>query len=400
MTARDVVVVGGGIVGAAVAYQAARRGLAVTLCEKGDLGLGASGRNPGFVWMHTRRPGPQLELGRLGRSLYQDMEEELGASFDFRPNGGLIFATTDQQLEVLSSFVRQRVEDGVQVSLLDRADTLELAPVLSDRVVGSSYCGEDAQITTLKVVRALAGAAARHGAEIRRGVEVTGIAVEGGRVAGVSTSEGRIATETVVLANGVWTPELARSLGVPVPITPMRLQVVSTSVEEPSLDVLLYGPRAIRQYDLFHDLPGYTDDLVPNDEDRDLPFLELACQTTAGNFLLGCPMDFAGMTWEPDLAGVAATCRLLPEAIPMLRRSRFERAWAGLLPHTPDSLPIVDWVPGVEGALITSGHVFGNSAGPATGVLAAEMLTGARPSIDLEPFRLDRPGLQGSGTRW
>jgi glycine/D-amino acid oxidase-like deaminating enzyme len=402
----DVVVVGGGIVGAACAYYLARADVSVTLCERDDLAVGASGRNPGFVWMHTRRPGAQLELARLGRRLYDSLEAELEREIDFRPNGGLIFFHSPEQRKVMEEFVEERRSAGVDVELLDGDEARSLAPVLGEDVIGASYCREDAQITTAKVVEAFAAAAERLGARILRGAEVLEVRrTARGGVAGVTTTSGRVDAGGVVLATGVWAPALGVTLGLDLPIRPMRLQVVATGVRPPELDVLLYGPSAIPQYDVFASLPSFDASAFSDDgTGRGLPFLELACQTREGRFLLGCPIDMPPEpVWEPDLAGVGLICRSLPARLPALSSATFERAWAGCLPHTPDSLPVVDAAPDAPGLFVAAGHVFGNAAGPATGVLVSELVRGERPSIDARPFAYGRESLRASGaeaTTW
>ena len=85
---------------------------------------------------------------------------------------------------------------------------------------------------------------------------------------------------------------------------------------------------------------------------------------------------------------------VLMEHIPEFRRAGFDRAWAGILPFTVDSLPIIDRAPGVEGLIVAAGHVFGNGAGPTTGQLVASLITGSEPPISLDPFRAGRSGLQ------
>ena len=398
----DVVIVGGGIVGAACAYELASSGVSVVLCEKSDLADGASGRNPGFVWMHTRRPGAQLQLSRRTRARYDTLPEEIEHDFDLRRNGGLIVFHTPVQHKVMAEFVDQRQREGVDVVLLDGDEARELCPILPADVLGASFCREDAQITTRKLVEGLARAAERHGATILRGTEVGAIAKEGERVTGVTTLRGRIDAGAVVLAAGVWSPMLAASLGLDLPIRPMRLQIVATAVAPPLLSHLLYGPQAIRQYDIFHGLPSYRDEdfLDEGSVQDELPFLELACQTSDGRFLLGCPMDLSTGSWEPDLEGVASTCRRLLDMVPALRGLRFDRAWAGLLPHTNDSLPVIDQVPGLEGAFVAAGHVFGNSSAIATAELIAARVRHEPPPFTVDDVALGRPGLEGDGSRW
>ena len=254
-----------------------------------------------------------------------------------------------------------------------------------------------------RLLTPMTASAERHGATVLRGTEVHEVLMSGGRTTGVRTSGDRIDAGVVVLAAGVWTRTLAAPLGVELPIRPMRLQVVATEALPPMLDRLLYGPRSIRQYDLFHDLPSYREELFVDDPvelDDELPFLELACQTPEGRFLLGCPMDFPGEVWQPDLAGVGAICRYVTRAIPSLAGVAFERAWAGLLPHMPDGLPVVDSLRQPSGTYVAAGHVFGNSSALATAAIVTAMVRGERPPIDPSGFAVDRPSLRGSGTRW
>lgn len=395
----DVVVIGGGIIGAASAYYLAQAGLSVEVIEKYDLGYGASGRNPGFVWLHTRRPGPALDLAMVSRRVYDTLQDELDHDFEFRPNGGMIFFYTSEQAQVMKEFVEARVADGLEMALLDASEARELAPALSEGVAGATFCPLDAQIRTAKLVHGFALAAQRSGARVSTGVEAFRVDTVSQRV---QTTDGDISYDRVVIATGAWTPFFLDHLGLTVPIKPMRLQVVSTEPTAVSLERPLYGPRAAAQYDLFHNLPSYREEYFRTEEEKDyeLPFLELACQTKSGRFLLGCPMDFPGFVWEPDLRGVALTSRVLPTHLPALREARFERAWAGLLPHTPDSLPIIDRLPDEERVFLASGHVFGNVAAPATAQIVTSLITGSQPPLDPRPFAIDRAGLATEGTAW
>ena len=113
-------------------------------------------------------------------------------------------------------------------------------------------------------------------------------------------------------------------------------------------------------------------------------------------------MDFIGFDWQPDLAGVSLVGEGLAAAIPEFAGARFARAWAGILPLTADSLPIIGPAPGFDDLIIASGHVFGNAAGPTTGKLVADLVCGTEPILDLTPFRADRPSLTpvAAGATW
>lgn len=391
----DVVVVGGGIVGAATSYFLAQQGLRVALLEGRELAYGATGRNLGFIWMHTRKAGPELDLVLPTRRGLEELPEELGADFGLQCNGGLIFFNDERQIPVMQEFVAQRKSVGIPMSLLSGAEARELVPVLPESVLGATYCPQDAQVDPAAFVRAYAGAAARLGAEIHEGTPVRGMARENGRVTGVITDGGTINAGHVVLAAGGWTRELAVSAGIELPIHPMRLQIVQTQPMPKRVEHCVYGATAVKQYGVFQDLPSFDDNHFMNEVEwkHDMLLLESFCQKTDGSYLLGCAMDYPGFVWEPDLRGVALVNDVLMDHIPELRGAAFDRAWAGILPFTVDNLPIIDRAPGVEGLIVAAGHVFGNASGPTTGQLVAALITGSEPPISPDPFRAGRPGL-------
>jgi glycine/D-amino acid oxidase-like deaminating enzyme len=400
----DVLVIGGGIVGAATAYQLARRGLDVTLLESEGLAFGATGRNLGFIWLHTRRAGPELDLVMATRTSLADLPEELGADFGLRTRGGLIYFTTEAQAAVMREFVERRMADGVPMQLLDGNEARAMAPILPDTVLGATYCPLDAQVDPRRYVRAFAAAAQRAGARVVEGTTARTIEAKDGRITRVQTDIGPISAGHIVLAAGAWSPFVAAQLGVDLPIHPMRLQIVQTEPMPPRLEVVLYGPAAVKQYAIFRELPSYRHEAFATAlEDRlGLALLESACQTADGSYLLGIAMDFPGFDWKPDLAGVSLVAEGMAAALPELRAARFARAWAGVLPMTSDSLPIIGRAPGYDDLVIAAGHVFGNGAGPTTGRLVADLICGTEPLLDMTPFRPDRPSLHAvaEGSAW
>jgi glycine/D-amino acid oxidase-like deaminating enzyme len=214
---------------------------------------------------------------------------------------------------------------------------------------------------------------------------------------GVRTAAGDFTAGTVILAAGSWTPRLLAPHGIETPITAMRLQVVETEPAPIRFLPMLYGPTALKQYSFIRDLPGYTDagTTHPLESTFDgVEFLELAVQREDGRILLGCPMDFPGLDDRPTVSGLALTLAVLSEALPPIKSLAVERIWAGLLPQTPDALPIIGSIPGIEGLILNAGHVFGNLAGPLSGKILAQSMTGETPDFDLQHFRFDRPGLR------
>jgi glycine/D-amino acid oxidase-like deaminating enzyme len=401
----DVIVVGGGIVGAATAYFLAQRGLKPMLLEGQGWGWGASGRNPGFQWLHTRKAGLQMELGLAGRRLSDRLVEELD-DFEFRRSGGMIYYFEESQEPLMESFVAERREAGLPMELIDGTAARRHCPALSEKVLGASFNPLDAHQDTRRLVESLARAAERAGAILREGVQVDSLLVEKGRVVGVAAGGHSFHAATVVLATGVWTTKLLAPLGINVPITAMRLQVIETEPAPFRFEPLLYGPTALKQYAFIRDLPGYSEEGTTHPLEAKYPgieFLELAAQRADGRVLLGCPMDFVSLDDRPTVGGIGLTLAILAERMPSIAKLAIERVWAGLLPQTPDALPILGPVPGLDGLLLNAGHVFGNVAGPISGLMIAQSLAGEKTEFDLGLFSLGRDGLKADNEqhrRW
>jgi glycine/D-amino acid oxidase-like deaminating enzyme len=392
----DVVVVGGGIVGVSTAYFLAKRGHDVVLVEQRELADGASGRNMGFLWMHNRNAGYALEFARAGRAMYDAFADELGPCFEYSSNGGMIYFYTDDQRRVYSEFVDARRADGIQMELLDERAAHEAAPILSKHVIGATYSPEDGQIRTPKFVRALAQACRRLGVRIYENTPALGLLRAGSRAVGVRTGVGDVPASSVVWATGAWAHMLAAE-GITVPIRPARLGAVMMGRVPERLDKVLYGPLAARIYPSIRDLPSYRDEYFTGQfedpEDR-VEHMECVCKTEDGNLFVGCPTE------APDRIDDRMSTYALKlvidaflDAFPQYHSLGIEGVWTGILPATADSLPIVDAVDAIPGLVLATGHVYGNVAGPITGKLISQLLSGEETSMSIDELALDRPGL-------
>jgi glycine/D-amino acid oxidase-like deaminating enzyme len=399
-----VVVVGAGIVGCSAAYFAARNGAQVTVLEGERVAYGASGRNPGFVWLHCRNPGFALEISLASRRLYPELVDDLPGDFEFRADGGLIYFTTSEQAVAFKEFADARRSDGLDIEMIDGDEVRRLVPPIREDVLGASFCSQDAHINTPAFVRSLADGAQREGAVIREGVAVTGLLRSGEEVVGVDTNEGRMDADVVVVAAGAWTADLLKPLGIDLPIGAERLQVVVTEPLPFFIQPVVYGPLATKQYSLFRELPSYDASYftAPYEAETGVEMLQLVAQRVNGEVLLGCPMDYpAELDMRPTVTGMAITLRATTEDFPGLRDAAVARTWAGLLPYTSDTLPVIDSP--MPGLVIASGHVYGNSAGPMTGKLIAQLVLDEKPELDLSECRLDRTlatPTPGKATRW
>lgn len=400
----SVLVVGGGLVGTSTAYFAAREGLNVTLLEQKHVAYGASGRNPGFVWLHCRNPGWALDISFKGRALYDQLKEDLPVPFEFRAEGGLIYFHDERQAPIFEEFVAARQAHGLDMTLLDNKEVREKVGPIRQDVVGASFCANDAQINTPTVVHALAEGARAEGADLREGITVTRLIVSDGRVIGVETNEGNFFADKVIMASGAWTEKLLRASDYDIPIGRERLQVMATKPLPAQIKPVVYGPHATKTYTLFRNLPSWDASLFQSkiEQETGLELLTLAAQRANGEILLGCPMDYpAEVDLFPTLEGLGAIAQDIMGDFPGLRKVGIDRVWAGVLPFTSDMVPIIDEI--APGLVMAAGHVFGNSAGPMTGKLISQMLTGAEPEVDMTDVRWGReldPVIPGLSVQW
>ncbi|HZG51710.1 MAG TPA: FAD-dependent oxidoreductase, partial [Pyrinomonadaceae bacterium] len=235
-TTADVVIIGGGIVGASVAFHLSERGCTDVLIVEREArqGLGSTGRATGGVRAQFAN-AINIRMSRYSIDFFTRFEEATGHACGYEAAGYLFVATSAAQLDYLKQArERQRAEGLTNVELVGAAEIARRVPGLrTDDVTGGSFCPTDGFIAPLKVLGGFMARAAERGARVWTETEVTGIEVRGGRVAGVETSRGRIGTRAVVNASGAWAAEVARLAGVEIPVVPLRRQLVSVRPRSP-----------------------------------------------------------------------------------------------------------------------------------------------------------------------
>ena len=402
--APDVVVVGGGAIGAACSLELARRGANVTLLERGpDLGSGCSAGNAGLIcpshstpisnpaavrnglrWMLDRdspfflRPRPAAvpwlvrfllaaRRARAGARAIRalsvaslELHAELGGQLDtgFERRGVLNAYVTE---ESFASGRREAESSGLPFQALDRDESLALEPALGPRTLGAVYYSQEAHVDPLRFVRALGAAAAEEGADVRTRVEVRRLRRLDQSVA-IETSDGELRPRTTVLAVGAWSAELARTADVYCP---------------------LEGGKG------YHvDLEGAAGDpLIPT-------WLQESWAIATplpGRLRLAGTLELAGLDLSINDRRAQAVRRGGERGLRGLEGRRVIDVWAGLRPCTPDGLPVIGSPDGLPGLMLATGHAMkGVSLAPVTAKLVAELLAGETPSQDVAPFRPDR----------
>ncbi|WP_179887341.1 FAD-binding oxidoreductase [Streptomyces sp. ms184] len=366
----DVVVIGAGIVGAACAFHAASAGLGVTVLDRGPVGAGTTSRGEGNILLSDKEPGPELELARLSRGLWDEVGKELGpGGVEFENKGGLVVASTPEGLAALHAFAARQAAAGIQTELVDRVDEFE--PHIAPGVPGGVHYPQDAQVQPVLAAAGLLRAAVRRGARVRTGEAVAAVTGTDGRVTGVRTADGAVlAADAVVNAAGTWGGEVGRRLGAPVAILPRRGFVLVTEPLPPMIRHKVYSA-------------DYVANVASSDEG-----LETSCVvegTRAGTILVGASRERVGFDTAMNPAVVALLAAQACRLFPFLRDVHLIRAYRGFRPYCPDHLPVVGPDPRVPGVLHACGHEgAGIGLAPGTGALITAQLLG-RPWRGADP---------------
>ncbi len=385
----DVIVVGAGIAGAATAYYLATAGYSVELIETVRPGFGASGRNPGFLWLQTKSAGTQMQFALAGRRFAETMHEELGG-FGFRASGGMITFRDESVEPVARAFTEDRKRAGLPVELLDGPAARSACPALGENVRGAVWNPLDAHQDTRRLVRVLVETGERRGLGIRLGSAVERLVVKGGRCRGVELADGeRIEATATVVAAGPGSPKLLESVGLRLASSLYKFEAAETAPAPFSIGPVLCGQALFRFFDAGANVPRHAiERALP-----ELGFTEQAAQYPDGRVQFGCAFVTGSLDDRPTVAGQALAGAVLLQSLPGLARLPIERTWAGIVLQPPDGMPVIGPAPGLEGLWLNLGHFFGNLAGALSGRLIADLLQGVAPVVAPAPVAPARPGL-------
>jgi D-hydroxyproline dehydrogenase subunit beta len=370
----DVVVVGAGIVGAAVARELAVRGVAVTLLDRGAVSSGTTGLGEGNVLCSDKDAGPELELARAGLAVYGELEERLGDEARIRRKGALI-VHPDAGTWAAEPARLERVAIG-GARLIGADEVRELEPELTGPLHGASLFPDDLQCDPRAITLALVREAAQAGATVREGCAVDGIVVASG-VTGVIAGGERIAARAVVIAAGPWSAALAASAGLALPLEPRKGQLVRLAAPAPGL--------------IRHKVVDGSYLASVASAGAGLEFSTVVETTYDGDVLVGSSRERRGFDTSVDPAVGEAMVERAARLFPRLSHLPHAAAWAGLRPWLPDHLPALGPLRAVPGLWLATGHEgAGVALGPVTGRLIAQLYAGESPVVDPAPFDPDR----------
>jgi glycine oxidase len=361
-----VILVGGGIIGCAIAYFLAKGGVRPLVLERGEIGAEASSGAAGMLTAqaHTDAPDALFELKLASRDLYPslvaEVQERADVDVEYRSIGHLVPVLTATEAAAVRRRIAWQQARGLSARWLDAAEARALEPGLVAGLQGGGWFPDDHHLNNTAMTQALAGATRRLGGEVRAERPVLDLVREGDRVVGVLTREGPIACGTVVLCAGAWTQGFEPAAGTPLPIVPAKGHIAVARLESPALRRVVYG-------DVY---------IIPR---------------ASGEHILGSTVEFVGFDKQVAIETVTWLLARATALAPALREAELVASWACLRPAAADGLPVLGPVPGRPGLVVATGH-FRNGIllAPITGKLIAELVMHGQPSKSLEPFRPDR----------
>lgn len=370
--AATVVIIGGGVIGTSIAFHLAEAGVGdVLLVERDQLGSGSTSKAAGGVRAQFSDP-VNIALGARSLAAFERFAERPGQVIDLHQVGYLFLLTSREQVAIYEQSVALQNRMGVPTRLLTAEEARALSPgVMTDDVLAATFHGRDGYCSPESVVLGYASGARRLGATIRTGVTVTGAEFDGGAIRAVHTDAGVVRTPTVICAAGPWSAAVGAMVGVDLPVTPIRRQILIT---EP----------------LRHDILAVLPDTMPMTIDATSTFyvhregpgvlFGMSYQDQEPGFVTDYSED-----WLPDLvAAIELRC-------PALLDVGVAHRWAGLYEVTPDHNALIGESSAVSRFLYAtgfSGHGF--LQGPAVGEVIRDLYLGHQPVVDVSALTASR----------
>lgn len=374
----EIVIIGGGVIGASIAYNLADKGMKdIVVLEKNYIASGSTGSCGAGI---RQQWGTKMNclLSKKSMEIFENMNEILGTKRDIelKQGGYLLLAFSEKELAQFKENIKLQNRFGIPSKLLTIKEAKELVPQLNtEDIIGATYCPTDGHANPFRVTQAYVKAAMRKGVEFYTYTKAKDIITEDKKIKKVITDQGEIETQKVVNAAGGFSKEVSRMAGIKIPTKSERHEILVTEQVNPILKPMVMS----FSYNIY-------------------------CQQTPdGSFVMGY-----GDPDEPESHNIKSSWQFLEEMstkathlLPFLKKVRVIRQWAGLYNITPDAQPILDEATDLEGFFMAvgfSGHGF--MIAPMTGVLMSEMILGEELSIDieldLERFENDRLILEPS----
>ncbi|AZE93924.1 Small molecule metabolism [Pseudomonas orientalis] len=414
-TDADVVVIGGGIIGAFTAYFLARRGMKVALVEKGRIGAEQSSRNWGWC-RQQNRDARELPMATKSLELWEQFAAQTGEQTGFTRCGLLYLSNDEKELEGWARWGEFARTVNVQTHMLSAEQAAERGRATGKPWKGGVFAPSDGTADPSRAAPAVARAIMALGSTVHQECAVRGVETEGGRLSSVVTEKGTIRTRLAVLAAGAWASSFCRQYGIRFPQATIRQTVLSVTAPLEEIPSALHTTgasmtrRADGTYtlaisgrgrvDITPQLLGFSTQFLPMFQRR---WRNLAPGGLEGwraghesfkRWRLDQPTPMERMRiLDPraDASAVALTYKRAVELVPALKETSIQAAWAGYVDSTPDGVPGIGEMASLPGLVLAagfSGHGFG--IGPGAGHLIADIVSGMAPIVDPRPYHPDR----------
>lgn len=344
----EAVVIGGGVIGTAIAYSLAKKGVKACLLDRFDIGAGTTSSAAAAALLQTKTSAAKLDLASKSLALLDDLHEELERSFEFEHSGSLLVASTEAELSVVQDMIGKLQSLGLDVSFVEGDEARSIMPILGPGIVGASYSPRDAKVNPMELVVAQARAAERLGASLYTFTEVRGIERRGEKILSVITDKGKILTDTIINAAGVWSSEIAKMAGIDLPITPLKGELLISETMPPMMQGTLISAKYLLSKSNLEAGAG-------TDKPKRSVGITLV-QLDHGNFLIGSTRQVAGYDRRSTYAGIRELCRQVVELVPSMVDIHIIRSYAGLRPVTPDGMPVIGRARDLPGFITAAGH--------------------------------------------
>jgi sarcosine oxidase subunit beta len=387
----DVVVVGGGLVGAAAAYACACSGQRTVLVERHELSSGASGANFGNIQVSDCEYGLSLQLTLDSFRRHGTLEQELDWDLGYRSRGYLLLVENEAQRALMVEREARLQAAGLEVQYLGHDDLGRLEPNLApETYLGALYNPKEAQLNPFQLVRAYVARGQEQDLEVRLYTTVTGLQMAGGRVTGVETTRGSVAAGSVVLCTGAWTRGLGQRFGLDLPLQWVHGEAVVT---EPLPPLVTNGMVTAGFFEVMHvDAPEDHPEVEPQDgaqasEEPTVGF----CLTTRphGQLMVGETSIIVDETQTRNYSttgGMPAVALEAVRRIPRLAQVKLLRTWAASILFTGDNRPLLGPVDGFDGLFLATGLKSTIILTPVVGQLVADMVAGREVDARLAEF--------------
>ena len=379
----DHAVIGGGVVGASIAYHLACKGAGkILLLERNDLASAASSRAAGLV-LQTSTKFSKTPLAKLTVETIPALEEELGERVGYHKVGSLRIAASENRVAELEAMARDASRRDIPVEWPSSTEVGAMVPWLNtSTILKTAFLPTDGYIDPYLLTMFYIRAARERGAVVRSRTEVQDVLVRKGKVVGAMTDAGQIACGTVVDACGAWAAVFSQHIGFPLPMAPVRSHYW---IAEPSET---YGGE--HPVTILPDIAAYT---RPEVGGLILGVQESSSATFDARELPDDPADFSPTTGEEHWDILADAYEGLAHFFPAIENAQFSSYMCGLSSYTPDGEIILGSVPGVSGFYAAAGACgSGITLSAGIGDAVSDLMLGQKPAFDIDPFRPDRFG--------